>query len=473
MKFCRSIILILLPVFLIFAGGCRADAPVTMLSFRSFHTGLDSKEIGFYIDWKNVSKNKTVDSLVLSMYDSSDPEQSFLVRLLESKGVAPQDHNDQKITVLPRGDLPAIEFGTLCVALRQVNFSDGSSWEAKRGAVLSAEVDGQTGSGEFPVELKQANVYEERAEPYRVDPIHFQVDWTNRLETDSIVGVGYQITARTAEGTVVPNEEGDDVTYISRFYENSSQWAAPSAKNVVVNEGIPAFLAASAFRQGKAVRFEISVCRAIDSSGTVWENHTEEPPIEAVFLGKKGYSFLSEAPDASVAALADRITRESACCGIELGEPAVFIEDGSFCLLRYEDVDVRVGLSGNNQVLPDAAAFVYYSVKQFDHFEAYVQSVIDQMVQLRRCICTAVLTDLSASALAQALDAYARGDYLETSYGQVDIDGSSYSTFEMLSNIFDEQSNIVLCDEFAISREPNDDVEFFWVRESPYSGQKS
>lgn len=470
MKIRGFILLALLPVCLIFAGGCGADAPAAMLSFRCFHTGLDSREIGFYIDWTNNAKDKTVDSLVLSMYDSSAPEQSFLVRLLEPEGVAPQGHNERKISVLPRGDLPAIEFDTVCASLRQVNFSDGSSWEAKRGAVLTAEVDGQTGSGEFPVELKQAVVYEERAEPYRVDPIRFQADWTNRLEADSIAGVRYQITARTAEGTVVPNAEGDEVTYISRFYDDASQWAAPRAKNVVVDEEIPAYLAASAFRQGNAVRFEISVCRAIDSSGAVWENSAQTPPIEAVFLGKRGYSFLSQPPGASVAALVDRIARESAACGIELGEPAVFMEEGSFCLLRYEDVDVRAELSEDNQVLPDGAAFVFYSIKRFDQFEAYVQSVQDQMALLRRCVCAAVLTDLPAPALERALDAYALGNYLAAPHGQLDIDGSSYNTFERLSNICDERLNLVLCDEFTISKEPTDGVEFFWVRESPYSG---
>jgi len=449
------------------------NEPVTLLSFRSFHTGLNSSEIGFYIDWQNTSTDKTIESLVLSMYDSFDPEQSFLVRLLELEGVAPQDHNNQKITVLPRENLPSMEFGTLCVSLHQVNFSDGTSWKKERTTVLSAEVDGQTGSGEFPVELKQANFYEESANPSQVAPINFQIEWINQLETDSIIGVVYQITARTAEGTVIPNAEGNDVTYVSQFYKEASQWAAPFAKNVVVNEKIPAYSAASAFRQGGAVRFEISVCRAIDSSGIVWENPTEAPSIETVLLGKKGYAFLWETPNASVAALVDRIMKESSCCGIELGEPAIFIEDGSCCVLRYEDVDICVRLSENNVVLPDKVALMYYSVKQFDDFERYVQSVIDQMVLLRRCICTAVLTDLSTSALAQALDEYALGNYLETSYGQVDIDGSSYCTFERLTNILDEKSNIVLCDEFAIGKELNDHIEFLWIRESPYSEQKS
>lgn len=473
MKFYRYMLFSPLLLLLILAGGCGVEEPVAFLSFRPFHTGLNSDEIGFYIDWQNTSKDKSIDSLVLSMYDSSDPEQSFLVRLLELEDVTPQGHNNQKITVLPRENLPSMEFGTLCVSLHQVNFSDGSSWEAKGTTVLSAEVDGQTGSGAFPVELKQALFYEESANPFQVSPMNFQIDWTNHLKTDSIIGVVYQITARTAEGTVIPNAEGNDVTYVSRFYKEASQWTAPCAKNVIVEEAISAFSAASAFRQGGAVRFEISVCRAIDSSGTVWENSTETPPIETVLLGKKGYSFLLEAPNASVAALVERISQESSRCGIELGEPAIFMEDGSFCVLRYEDVDVRVELSDDNEVLPDAAALMYYSVKQFDHFEVYVQSVINQMVLLRRCICTAVLTDLSASSLAQALDAYALGNYLETSYGQIDIDGSFYGTFEMLANILDEHSNIVLCDEFAIGKELNDRIEFLWIRESPYSGQKS
>ena len=470
MKLFKHMILALALLPLLLAAGCGTDRPAALLSFRPFRVGPDSTETGFYIDWQNTSKDKTIDSLILSVSD--DSTQSFTLRLQEAEGVAPQGHNSRKIVVVDRPELESAEPGALSLSLSQVNFTDGTFWEAGEAAVtLPADADIQTDSGGFPVELKQALFYETSAQPYRVEPLHFQADWINLLESESIIGVTYQVAAKTADGAVVPNVSGDPVTYVSQFYEDTQQWTPPSSKNEVF---MAAVTVATAFRENGAVRFELSVCRGIDSSGRVWENTDEAIPIQTVLTGKKGYSFLWETPNPSVAALIDRIAGEVSRAGVELTPPAVFIEDGSFCLLRYEDVDVRVELSADNEVLPNSVAFVYYSVKQFEDFENYVQSVTDRMDLLWRCICPAVLTDLRASDLTQTLGEFSIDDHSHNPTRRASINGGSYEAFEELTNILDERFNIVLCDMFAIGKEAFSGFDvFFWVRESPYLEQSS
>lgn len=471
MKLFKHMILVSALIPLLLAAGCGTAQPAALLSFRPFRIGPDAEEIGFYIDWQNTSKGKTIDSLILSVSGFSDSSQS--IQLQEAEGVLPQGHNNRKIIVLNQPGLASVEPDALSLSLHQVNFTDGSFWEAAgTSAALPADVDVETDAGRFPVELKQALFYEELARPSKVAPLHFQSDWINCSELESIIGVTYQIIAKTADGKTIPDMRGNDVSYVSEFYEEPQQWVDPSSKNKIFTESIPTFPAASAFRENGAVRFELSVCRCIDSSGRVWENSDNAVPIQAVLTGKKGYSFLRETPNPSIAALIDRIAREASRTGIELASPAVFIEDESFCVLRYEDVDVRVELSADNEVLPDSVAFVYYSVKQFWDFENYVESVINQMDLLRCCICPAVLTVSGSPELSQALDAYSIEDHFDNPYGQVQINGSSYETFEELSNILDERSNIVLCDVFAMGRElSNPSDGFFWVRESPYHQQ--
>lgn len=457
MKPFRRIIPALL--LLLLAAGCGGEPPAALCAFRPFRTGPDAGRAGFYIDWQNTSRGKAIDSLLVSI---SGPQGFALdIRLQEAEGVAPRGHNTRKITALDEPELAALEPGALRLSLRQVNFTDGSFWEAEEAEALPADVEG--GAGEFPVELRQALFYEESERPSKAAPIRFQSDWANRSESESVIGVTYRIVARTAEGEAVPDALGNPVSYVSEFFEDPVDWVAPGSKNKVFLESLSAYPAASAFRENGAARFELSVCRCVDSSGRVWENPDEAAAVQAVLTGKKGYSFLREEPGPSVAALIGRMEASG------LGQPAVFVEDGSFCVLRYEDVDVRVELSADNEVLPDSVSFVYYSLRQSGDFAGYVESVIGQMDRLRRCVCPAVLTGLSAGGLEEVLDAYSIEDHLENPYGQVRIGGEAYETFEGITNVLDERSNIVLCDVFAMGKELGDPVAgFLWVRGDPY-----
>lgn len=467
-----ALILALLPLFLLCA--CKETTPpVTLLAFRPFHPDMNSRDIAFYIDWENTFESGTVDSLILSVSCVPDSEQTFLVQLQEPEGVEPQSHNGKKVITLKQQDLPAEEITALDVSIHQVNFTDGSTWEDDGAqTVLSAEIDGQKGSGTFPVKLNQAIFFESSANPrIQLDPLNFHVDWTNLFEANSVIGVVYQIRAKTVGQVTIPDERGSMVTYVSRFFEDPEQWVPPSADNSIYIESIPAFPAASAFRKGGAAIFEVTVCKAIDSNGIVWEAPAEDTPIKVGLNGKKGYSILEDQPNASVQGLIDRIQKETSKCGLELGQPAVSVKDGSYCVLRYDDLDVRVELSESNEVLTESLSFVLYAVLQYDDQDKFIQAFNDRLFLLIRCVSAAILTDLPYSEVVQKLDGYPFED-AETPFGKIEFDGQPYDIYEDVLSIKDEYSNIIICDLFGIGKNiyypPN---VLFWVRESPWPSQ--
>lgn len=468
-----TLILVLLPLFLL--CGCKeASPPVTLLAFRPFHTDVNSGDIAFYIDWENTSEDGKVDSLILSISCALDSEQTFLVQLQEPNGVEPGSHNGKKvITLIKWYDLSTKEITALDVSIYQVSFTDGSIWKDDGvQTALSVEIDGRKGNGAFPVKLNQAIIFESSANPrIDLDPLNFHVDWTNLSETYSVIGVTYQIKAKTADQVVVPDGHGNMVTYVSRFSEDPDEWVPPSTDNSIYIENITAWSGASAFREGGASIFEVSVCKVIDSNGVVWEIAPEEDPIKVVLDGKKGYSLLEDQPNASVQGLIDRISDEASKCGLELGQPAVSVKNGSYCVLRYDDLDVRVEMSENNEVLTESMSFMLYSVQQYDDESEFFKALNDRLFLLIRCVSAAVLTDLPYSEVVQRLDGYTLEEF-EMPFDKIEFDGRLYDIFRSGASMKDEYSNTIICDLFGLGENlyypPN---VLFWVRGSPWSCQ--
>lgn len=386
--------------------------------------------------------------------------------------MGPQEHNNKTLISLEEKDLPDLQpDAELEIRIQQVNFADGPSWEDDvelSTPDCSAAIDGEKRIGIYPAVLNQALFYEASQCPSAYDPLNFQVDWTNISETSSIIGLIYRITARRADGSIVNNGDGESCTFVSCYYEDPSQWIPPSSDNKVFNEKIPASVAL-AFRENHASVFEISIYKVIDSYGIIWEAPAKPTTIEAVLTGKKGYFFSSQVSNKSVQALLDQIEAESLKYDLQLGDVCVSIKDKDYCLLRYEDVDIRVELSDQNEVLPNKIAIVYYSVRQYDNFEVYVQSILNKMDVLRRCICSVSLTDVSSEDIAEALQNYKINTGGETYFQPILFGTKSYNSFEMVLNVLDENSNVILCDVFAVGEDlyyPPDML--FWVRESPW-----
>ena len=477
MKKSKTIALAILLMSLFLLSSCGKEKnPVILHAFRMFHTDMNSGDTALYIDWENNSQNSTIDSILISVSLNSDSEQVVFLQLQEPEGVEPQAHNSRKVIVLNQDVWECQEFETLDILFHQVNYTDGTTWKNENPQIeMSTEMDGQRGDGSFPVKLNQALFYEKSQNPVPgLDPLPFQIDWTNLSETDSIMGVVYQITAKTADGNIIPDNKGNEVTYVSRFSSDSEQWIQPFADNIIFNESISALTAAQAFRKGDATIFEVSICRVIDSNGIIWEISKDENVIESVLLGKKGYSFCDEFQNTSVQDLIDRIQNEALSCGLNLEQPAVSIKNGCYCLLRYNDFDIRAELSEHNEVLTEKVVFIYYNEMQYDE---WIESVLTQNIDvhvtiLLDCISRSVLTDVPSSELWQKLDHYLNTGGADAAFGQIEVDGHDYDVYHDVFQIFNEYSDSLIAEVFGVGENlyfpPN---ELFWIRKSPWPSQ--
>lgn len=111
--------------------------------------------------------------------------------------------------------------------------------------------------------------------------LNFQVDWSNISEASSIIGLVYQITAYTPDGSIVYNTNGKPSSFVSCYYQDPSQWIPPSSNNNIFMEKIPASIALT-FMENHASVFEISIYKAIDSFGFIWEAPPKPITIEAL-----------------------------------------------------------------------------------------------------------------------------------------------------------------------------------------------
>lgn len=147
-------------------------------------------------------------------------------------------HNRRTMIMLEQGELPETEIHSLTASLRQVNFTDGTTWtKEEKMFPLTAEMNGEKGTGVFPVRLNETVFFEDSAEPGMLDPIRFQIDWTNLSEESSILSVVYQIKARTAAGSVILVGEEAEL-YISECYADQLEWIAPGMNNKVVTHSV-------------------------------------------------------------------------------------------------------------------------------------------------------------------------------------------------------------------------------------------
>lgn len=446
-------------LFLISSCGIKKP-PAEILAFHAFYTGYDSGNIGFYIDWQNASDKKTVDFLILSISFHSEDVPPLRYRILEPEGIAPGEHNRTNNYEIRQEELPSMDTSSLEVSIFQIGYTDGSVWEnGKNPSIVSAEIDGRKGRGAFPVKINEAVFYtSSETSPF----INFQVDWTNISETDNIIDVVYKITAKSSYGTVIPGKDGADAIYTANDF-SGSEWSAPGSDYYFLEKSIMKL----EFSRDNAAIYEISVCKAVDSKGTVWENSDENDRIAVIFCGKKGYRFGNYAPDSSIQALIRRIAEEAEKYELDLGEPEIFVREQKYCILRYTGVDIRAELSETNEVLPDKVGFIYYSKGIHKPTEANLQAYLDKMRSLRLCVCAAALTDLPYEEVKQKVAAYNHNDE-----NHIDFEDPAYETFEEASRILDKYGIQNPCGVFAVGKDLYDPIEaFLWVRENPYDSQ--
>ena len=313
------ILLILLFVSLLFVY-TKLKTPLEIIDLQAFHIDKSHGKIAFYIDCRNMSHKKTVDSFFLSVICNSDEQAIFQCRILEPEGILPQENHEFRVE-LSESELPIKDIATLEVSVSQVNFTDGSKAEkCKIQKPIVTQVDGNIGTGMFPVKINEAFVYEESPTPQSYKPIHFQIDWSN-ISEESIIGVTYKVTAKTIDGTTILSENGDDAVYISEFYEKPDEWIQPLTDNNDVNKEITANNSANVLRDNGAAIYEVSVCRAVTSKGVIWENTNENDRIVVAIGGKKGYGFNEDPAYPSIQSMVERIDKESQKYEINLCTP--------------------------------------------------------------------------------------------------------------------------------------------------------
>lgn len=457
----RWMLLCLMLGILLFLGGCgKEETPVEILTLHAFCPNYDRRDIVLYIDLQNQSGQKEIDGVNLEIACNTDDEQTFQCWLLEPEGILPDMHNQKTLMTLQHSELPEDEIYSLAVSLRQVNFTDGSVWKNENSSPdLTVEVDGEKGTGTFPVRLNEALFFEGSAHPSWVDPIYFQVDWTNILQEGDILAATYRIKAKTSDGSVISNGE-EDGFYIYEYYADNSEWVASGMHNDVVTHSIDDHVFVEKCREKGAVVYEITISRVIDAEGIVWENQDSDGGIVSVLCEKKGYAFQEESTNESVTELISRIAKRAKQYGIEMEKPLVFISEHSHCVLRYENIDIRVELSDTDTVLPEKVAFVYYSKLQYNDMESYVQSVLDQISALRLCICPAVLCQQPYEELMERLESYNEDPDTYLGY-----DDPSNGVFGQVVNVLNADGETMNCMVIGVGKGLCDLPEsLFWVR---------
>ncbi len=388
--------LLLAVMALLMLGGCGQTAPpVEIVELNVFSVHGDGEKIGFFIKWKNVSRDKVVDTVILSVRSDLD-NQPFECQIFEPDGIRPGLWNNDHLFFMYTYEMPQQDAKALSIAVSEVCFTDGSRWEAgEREQPILVEVDGHKGEGEFPARLHSACFYEdiENSPSYR--SLKLQVDWTNTSETNSIIDVMYKITGKSIDG--------NDTIYFSSHF-SLDDWVSASSdynKNDILD-----WPTSSVLLERDSSIYELSIWRVVDSKGIVWENPDSDSAIKVVMRGKKGFAFDSASSNASVQELIGRIAEETEKQGLDLGVPEVSVKEQDYCLLRYADVDVRVELSKDNEVYPHSVRLACYLPPSDMEPEPYLQELEKKMESLRICMCAAVLTDLPYTEVIEKVDQY-------------------------------------------------------------------
>lgn len=428
---------------------CRtASVPARVLAFNAFYKSYDSGDIGFYIDWRNNSRDKTIDSIVLSISGGIDGEEPLKYHIMEPSGVMPGTRNHISLHTIPQYSLPDGKITSLSVSVIKTRFTDGSIWKKEQDSPdITAKIDGKKGYGIFPVRLNEALAYTPSTSFMR-----FQADWTNLSETDSIIGIVYKITAKSPYGTPVTDLNGNDTVYLTDDYADS-EWIQPGSDNNVVEQY-------TWYEDHSGSIYEISVCKVIGENGAVWINPDENDRILTIVNSKKGYHFSDHSSNTSVQSLVGRISEESSKCGLHMDSPEIFIKDQNYCILRYDGVDIRVELSENNEVLPVKVEFIFYSKIPFTDETNIPKSVSDKMKALRICVCASVLTDLPYEETIQRVK-----EYNNNEESGIDFSDPSYETIDYIYQHTDKYFSKIYFGIFAAGLELGlPFVDLFWVR---------
>lgn len=441
----RTFWLLLVGMLLLLLGGCgKAANPVEIIQLNVFHIYNDEDTVGIYIKWRNISDDKIIDALTLSVCSDLD-EEPFECQIFEPDGIMPGLYNNEHIFAINEYEAPLKDIKVLSIVISEVCFTDGSRWEANaQEQPVLAEVDGQKGEGEFPARLNSVFFYGEGRDSQTYESVKFQVDWTNISQTNSIIDVVYKIVVKSGDGNVICDEDGEDAIYVSDYFNPYVQVSSLSDYSEIKYLNGPTV---SLLRENDAVLYELSICKVVNSQGIVWENHDPDSGIKVAVNGKKGFAFSNSCSNESIQELIERIAEEGGKQGLDLGLPDVFVQEQEYCVLRYADVDVRVELARDNEVSPYKVRFAVYSQPSDMDPEVWIQDLKEKMNPFRLCICAAVLTDLPYTEVIQKV-----GEYNQNNMESIEFNDTSYAFFEKSFLYNNEYGDTALYGMVAVGR---------------------
>ena len=445
-----------------------------LITIESFNIIGDSMETPynqwFYIDWINNIEGKTIDRINLkivgrfltndffyglkTLADYPVIEKTF--HLLEPQGVRKSEHN--------RGELQECtylfaESEPYTVKISEIYFTDGSMLEGDGlSNIVTTSMWANKGEEPIPVKLNEACFWNWSED---FSSLVFHIDWTNQSKNINVFGVIYKIVGKNSDGTIVEDENAQEAVVYYTAIEQESIATGES------NQNYTGYLYAYAEDWIRWVRIvDVSIVRVIDTTGLVWDIPENERTITCIVSGKKGYFFSDEDNYPFVNALIEKFDTCLHQIGIDCKSPLVYVRDGEYCVLRYEDFDVRVELTKENAIKSDKISIISYNDIRYgtENERDDMEKVVEKNGQLRLALFPIVLTEIDPEESIEKIS-----DYNNNKRGYIDFTDQSYDTFEDVGNILNEKKEKLLIWISSVGRDLYYPLsELLWAKKPVY-----
>ena len=456
----RQLIELCLAVFLTAVCLCACSARTTQITKLNLYTKEVSSNpmVYMHLEWYN-AENLTADALEVSFRgnftDKYQDEEQVVIRLLCPEGVSKAQTgivDDHEMKFLLDGETYEAE-------LTKVTYSDGSVYIPEQTETRTAAVNTMINSP-FPALLEEMNVYCQYEGDRNRD---INVSWTNDSD-QPLKGVIFKVTGWNLDKTVCKDSNGEDAAaYIPSFPENG---ISPGEKSPDYHFDL-SWYSYSWIENARA--YDVSIWRAVTQDGTVYENSSDSNKVSAVLLGKKGYAFSDSTDSAPVKKLISNLEKAFSDYDLPFENPKIFIRKKDYCLLRYDDLDVRVELNQDGSISKGTASFVYYFKRSLISDETEKQKILDTCASLRLSVYPAVLTDIPRDEVVRKIEEFNNND-LE----YIDFSDTSYDTFEESTLLYDEFKFYYVCMVEACGKNFDyyPSVDLFFAYDTIYDSEK-
>ncbi len=460
-KRCKLLFFFILCSFILCGCGKSAGGvKIKDLSLYTLEYEADPKNGYMNLEFENTSKNKSIDLLELSfegnflVQESSQEEgkvenTTVKYRILDQEGIEPRsayESTDVSIPGLMDGE-------NYRISISKVRFTDGSSWNAEKASSFNVKVNGNKGKG-MPISLEELNYYEKSQDAI----VRFiNVLWRNNGDKP-IKGLTYEISCLGSNGEILKDSEGSPkVIYLDTAKKYSYY---PGTINDEYSLNFMRSLT-------DVPIISVRIIKAVAEDGTVYDGSNANA-LRATFLGKKEYAF-GNAKNTEIAKVEKSIRRSLKSLGKSVSAPLIYIREGDFAVIRYDDLDIRIELKDSGKIDPLMASFVSYI--PYSEYKEKVENndFFDDERDMSIALFTNILTQLSAEELKQKIT-----EFYQNYSTYIDLNDRSYDTLQETSVIKNENGDQVICRINGLGRYfdyyPVNDL--FWAYDSPYESER-